>query len=210
MTYNPQHITNQSDLAVARFITQFQDKPYFEALLRSYMDQLQKVEDMLWEVITYRSIKNGFGITLDKIGKIVGRPRQGLIDSDYKIALYAQILINKSTGTPPELIKIAQLSIPIGFSFSYSESYPAGIIVRVFGQVAFNILVLFSNLRRAKSGGVRLQMVYSDQPTSSIFQFAPASTVVTNINHGFGDIDRGSGRTGGQLSNVLDSGTITS
>lgn len=209
MTYAPQQSTDHADRGPLRLLDQFKNKPKLVGLLRSYLKEIQKIEDAAWEVLYYRTILNGFGIVLDRIGKIVGRPRNSLIDSDYKIALRAQIRINRSSGTPEDIISVAVLSLPVGFGFLYHETYPAAIIASIPQQVTFNILVLFQNLTLCKLGGVRIQLEYTTDPPGEWFLWAPNNVAVTDTAHGWADIDRGSGiNAGGRLSSVLDSGSF--
>lgn len=201
MPYAPVQSTDQSDRSVTKFLQQFKGKPILEALLRAFVDEIQKIEDAAWEVILYRSIANGFGVVLDMIGDIVGKGRANLSDDDYKVALRAQIRINRSCGTPEDVIAVARLSVPSGFTLHYSEAYPATIIIQINEPITFSIPVLLLNLIAAKAGGVKLLLEYTAETNS--FMFADNNAVQTDATQGFQDYV--SGNYGGYLQSVASS-----
>lgn len=178
------------DRGIARFLEQFKNSPFFAALTRSYLNRVQELEDAIWEVILIRGIESSEGVNLDTIGKIVGRPRFGLIDSDYRVALRAEIRINRSAGTTIDVIDVGVLSIPVGFTFTYDEVPTATIIITVAATlpadpITFDPLVLFGNLVRTKAAGVRLQLIVFTVGTDNAFQFSDGTVDGTSATHGF-------------------------
>lgn len=184
MSYDPQKTTTHVEDGLEQFLEQFKDKPLINALLASYLKRIQKLEDAIWEVILIRGIEESEGVNLDVIGKIVGRPRLGLVDIDYRVALRAQIRINRSSGTPEDLIAVTRLSTA-GQSFVYNEAYPATVIIEVLGIPAYDILVLYDNLLRTKAGGVRLILEYALDLTP--FTWSDDDTSPADTALGWGD-----------------------
>lgn len=179
------------DRGPPRLLEQFKNKAVLTALLNSYLARVQELEDATWEVIFARNLKDGQGVVLDWIGTIVGRDRQGLGDDDYRIALRAQIRINRTQGKPEDVIDVASLSLPDQTNFTYTEQYPCGIYLEVLDQVVFSVSVLFRLLVKAKAGGVRLFLIYSIDPPATVFQFADHDplgyvTPVYDLAHGCG------------------------
>lgn len=202
MSYTIVPSTDHVERGKAKLLEQFKNSPRMNAILSSYLRRIQELEDAIWEVIIYRTIPNGFGIVLDRIGKIVGRKRAGLDDDDYKIALRAQIRINRSSGTPEDIIDVARLSLPEGFTFQYLEGYPATVIININEQVTFSILTLFRNLIMTKDGGVRLLVNYSEDDPAEIFTLAHGLSVSdTSDTRGLGW--SGDPSLGGRLRNSL-------
>lgn len=187
MTYNPQQINDHADQGVAKFLEQFKDKAALDGLARSYLNRVQELEDAIWEVILIRGVDFSEGVNLDALGQIVGRPRLGLGDVDYRVALRAQIRINRSSGTPEDMIAVTGLSITAGESFTFAEAYPATVVIEVLGQAIFNMLVLLDNLLRTKAGGVRLILEYSTVPTDHNFTFSDDDTTPADTQRGWGD-----------------------
>jgi len=195
-------ITDYAQTGLAQLLSQFQGKPAFGALVQSYLNRVQELENAIWEVILIRGIAASEGVNLDAIGVIVGRPRLGLDDTDYRVALNCQILINRSSGCPDDMINITTLSITPGQIFTYQEAYPATVLVTVEGIAAFNIPVLFDNLFRGKAAGVRLLIILSLQPAADTFTLSPfPGSPVASTTLGFSDITNPG--TGGYLTTIL-------
>ncbi len=167
-----------------------------EAMLASFTDRIQELEDAAWEVADYLLLKNAFGVVLDKIGKIVGRSRRGLEDDDYKIALRARIRINRSFGRPEDLIAVARLSLPSDFTFVYGEAYMA-VLVLVNEQATFDIPTLFANLTETRAGGVRLLLTMTTIDPGQVFTFGSGER---DELRGLGSVGSS---VGGKLSFVL-------
>lgn len=201
MSYSPEQITNYSEKGLTQLLSQFQGKPAFESLVQSYLNRVQELEYAIWEVIQIRGIDGSSGVGLDVIGNIVDRRRLGLNDVDYRVALKCQILINRSSGTPNDLIKITTLSITTSQLFSYQEAYEATVVITVQGIAAFNIPVLFDNLTRAKAGGVRLLLILSLAPVGNTFTLSPVSGPLGSTTLGFSDYSNPG--TGGFLTTVM-------
>ncbi len=102
-------IENRSDQAVGHLIQQYKDKVVFEGLTRAVTDQLQLVENMLWDIYEKRWLPNATGAQLDGLGSIVGEDRQGRNDDDYAIRIRARIAINTSKGTAEDLMKVFKI-----------------------------------------------------------------------------------------------------
>jgi hypothetical protein len=203
MTYDPQKITNHADQGVDKFLEQFKGEPALDALARSYLNRIQELEDAIWEVILIRGIDASEGVGLDAIGNIVGRKRLGLGDIDYRVALKAQIRINRSSGTPEDMIAVTALSVSPVQDFTYQEAYPATVVIEALGAMTFSILVLFDNLLRTKPGGVRLLLEYSEAALDASFTFSDDDTTMTDTGKGWGDDT--DPLTGGVFIDVLGS-----
>lgn len=203
MPYSLTQSLDHAERGLAKLLEQFKGKPRIEALLRAYLNRVQELENAAWEVINYRLLENAEGVQQDIIGRIVGRGRNALSDTDYFYALKGQIRINRSSGRPEDLIDVTRLSIPSGFVFSYGEFYPATVIISISGAVSFNISILFENLLRTKAGGVRLFLSYSEAAPANTFTFASGSTPELDTDQGFGDIN--DALIGGVFSGVLAS-----
>lgn len=193
--------TDHIDRGLAKAISIFKDKPVFQALLSSFLAEIQELENAIFEVIVYSGIDEVEGVSLDVLGKVLLRGRNGLSDVDYRIALKAQIAINRSQGTPVDVLKVATLSLPAGFTITYVELYPAAIFVMINeAPVSFTPRVLFESLKTAKPAGVRLLFQYSIAPSGEAFMFSHTSDVAS-MTQGFG---HGlTPTTGGYLDHML-------
>ena len=105
-------MTQNNDIsgdAVARLLYQFQDKTYIEGLVTSFTDQLQDIEDVIFDVRDDRWIDTASGTQLDNLGAIVGAERGGRSDADYKNLIIAQIGRNTSKGRATDIFTIFNL-----------------------------------------------------------------------------------------------------
>jgi hypothetical protein len=94
-----------------KILGQHQDKPIIKALVTSYLRRTQRVEDMAWSVVSELNIDAGTGWILDAIGRIIGRGRSTYAsDAVYRIALRAQIAINRSRGRVRDIVEVGALS----------------------------------------------------------------------------------------------------
>jgi hypothetical protein len=83
------------------------------------------------------------GVILDRLGKLVNEPRDGKTDEIYRLMIRLRTLLNTTTGSVPELIKVIKF-------FYGSETvhivpdYPAGLIILHDGEgpnVNFNEII---------------------------------------------------------------------
>lgn len=133
------------------------------ALLSSFLRRVQSIEDAAFEVLNARAAP--VGISLDRVGKIVGRGRGALNDADYLRAIRGQILANRSSGQADILIKIFDLVTPEEASVEVDEGDVATIVLEAHGEIP--LAPTWEILRTAKGGGVRLDLTYSPDAVSA-------------------------------------------
>lgn len=98
--------TDQVDKGVNRLIFDLQGKENLVKLLTLFLNQTNDLEDANFSTLQERGIYEAIGFQLDLIGKIVGLPRNGLGDDDYRLALLIKIGVNTSDGTPNVMISL--------------------------------------------------------------------------------------------------------
>jgi hypothetical protein len=202
MTYTPERVTDTVERGLALLLEQFKGKPLLEGLLSSYLAQVQKLEDCAWEVIDHTALEDLEGQALDDLGVLLRRGRDDLSDDDYRIALRAQIRINRSSGTTVDLQDVAILSVPDGTALAYDEYYPATVRFKIVGDSsAVNLSTFWVNLKATKLGGVRLFVEYGVTADEDMFAFAPTTAGATDSNKGWGDAVAGG--VGGRLASVI-------
>ena len=147
---------------VSRLIEQFKNKPDLEALIRSYLLQLQDVEDALFEIILERNLDVAVGVQLEAIGGIVQQPRTTSDDERFRTAIRARIAINLSNATPEDVIKVASLLLVDGEAFRIREEPPAQLRVEVIDPLtSADVDLLFDLLEAADAAGVRLVLQWN-------------------------------------------------
>jgi len=185
MTDLPAHDIEHAARGVERLIDRYA-KPRTSALLASWLDEVQEVEDALWQLLVERSLATAEGDQLDVLGAIVGEPRQGRDDETYRLWIAARNAVNRSSGLTVEMLGIARKLIPPAYGLELAEYYPAALIMHIVGTLpvadGFQIARM---LRLAKAAGVLFGMTWTSAADEDTFTFAPADVVVPGSSMGF-------------------------
>lgn len=151
------------------FTSAYRSQATLNAMLESFLNRAQDLENAIWAVINIFLLDNANGIWLDWFGKIVGQPRDNLSDTDFRIAIRLRILANKSYGLSEDVIKIASLLANPNKAY-YLDVYPASFIIE-----AWNIngaLPAASLLTEARATGTYGVFDYSTWPASDVVRFS--------------------------------------
>lgn len=172
--------TSHALKGISRFIEQYKEKPRMEQWARSYLIEIQALEDAFWQIYTMRWIDSATGEQLVVLGEIVGQYNPGLSEENYRVLIRARIAVNRSNGRPDELIDILAL-----LSESFAE--PA-VIMLVEGLTADYTLNLISDigsidpdivfglmLDHADPAGVAANFVFGFDTTDDLFIWSSAS-----------------------------------
>lgn len=166
-------ITDHQEIAFQRLPDRFRDLeqlyPAFwraglctgwEGLLFSLVEPAQQLEDIMFDMLAAMDLSNAAGVQLDRIGQIVGQPRNGLVDADYLVQIQAQISENNSDGTANNLMTISTLVLGVdALSVLIKEVFPAKAVIGVGTDTTpDNIARLVEPLQGAKVAGVGLDI----------------------------------------------------
>lgn len=175
-------------LALARLVRQFQ-KPRFRAYVKRTVAPIQLLEHILIQVYIARRIDNATGDLLDKFGKLVGQPRLGFDDDNYRRYIRARIRANRSRGTGPDILLVAKLVLDEDEALlELDNTGNASFRLRVKGIIITQqeVQALLSFLRRAVSAGVRFILVTQNASDADSFSYAPFSGPGTGTGKGYG------------------------
>lgn len=166
----PEKITDHVAQAKGRLTSMFKDRRLIVVLLSAIIKQLQELENVTWQVIESRQLANSpVGVQLDKLGKITGEPRKGRSDAAYLEAVKLRILINRSTGKVPDLLRILSVAAN-GNPWEYREKYPANYEITFSGTPeALDALVAASD--EADPQGVGGRVYYTPGNIVDLFSF---------------------------------------
>ncbi len=165
-------ITDHATAAVARLLQQFRGLSRIEKLVRALASRTQGIEDMLWSLATERGIDNAIGAQLDVIGRRVGQSREGMDDEVYRVWLRARMLLNRCSGTAPEIVAIFKLLLPVigGSGLEIELQPPAALVLRILGKLTGDADQLARILRKAKVAGVRALLEWRLSTEDETFQ----------------------------------------
>ncbi len=166
----PTQITGHSDQAVALLIEQYQEKPNLEKLIRAYVDELQHIEDAIWDVLQEQTVTNATGVNLDVIGRIVGEDRHGANDDDYRVRVTARIAVNRSSGQWFDLNSVAS-TLFSGTEYRWINHKTMSLELRLDTALSERPGVEQATLEEATGAGTRLDVVYSVDAEADRFAF---------------------------------------
>lgn len=189
-------ITDHQARGAQLLTEQFKHQPYITLLLKSWLGEVQQLEDAAHELQLQRTLEYATGAHLDILGALVGQQRGDRTDVVYRIWIAARALVNRSSGTTAQLIAIA--SKLCGDPVWLEEQYPGCFTMHarqpLAGVTGDEVAQL---LRLAKSAGVAMHFRWSD--TARGFRFSASGSSVMGSDHGF---------TLSRLSAVSDGGEI--
>lgn len=143
--------------ALARLIERWrQDRnPNLAKLISSFTDEVQELENAIWDSIVARLPDYAEGAQLDVLGRIVGRRRDGLGDAAYRAHIKAQVRINQSFGNAEDVIEVIKLVDTVSFHF---RDYPIASFSVWFDAPPSNASIgreLPDLISRTRAAGVR-------------------------------------------------------
>jgi hypothetical protein len=159
--------------AIGRLREQFKDKPNIVALLSALVRPSQAIENTLQDMLVFRTVDRATGVNLDRLGKIVGQPRNGLVDDDYRRYIRARIAANRSRGTVNDILKVARLIVySDDASLEIDQQGTAAFVIRVVGVTVDPSLaaILLAFLKASKSAGVRVILEVAQNLPGGIFK----------------------------------------
>lgn len=171
-------ITNHVERALARRIQKLKGKPSFTAFLTSLVQQAQPLEDAIYQLLVERQIDTAIEVQLNAIGSLVGQPRNGLPDDDYRRLVRARISVNRSNGRVSDVLTVAKLVIDdIDALLKITQEFPASVCLEVQDVITpsstADLLIPF--LRDTVAAGVRIILKTSADVAAEMFTFAKAT-----------------------------------
>jgi hypothetical protein len=172
---------------LALLLEQFKDKPRLAAVLCTLLERVQELDDAAFQVLTERYLDAGADAQLDVLGRIVGEPRQGRTDDQYRPFLRARILINRSNGLTEEILHIVRVVLGEDASFTLREEFPAAFTIVAGDAIAITPDSIIRLLQQAKAAGVRVLLEYSLVDDDATFTFARSAAPQPSSTQGFSD-----------------------
>ena len=206
------YIDTHSTDALARIAEQYKDSTRLRGLISSIADQVQDIDDAIWELATERYLYSDAeigdttvnyvaeGDQLDVLGRILNLTRQNMTDAQYRLALKGQVKMLKSSGTVEELIAIFAAARPDA-TITVANSYPAGFTLTLTDDVIetalSNILVKF--VHNGRAAGVYGILEWQETADAGCLILSDAASYPeTSTTTGLGDVS--DPLTGGALT----------
>jgi 3-methyladenine DNA glycosylase/8-oxoguanine DNA glycosylase len=194
-----EQITDHADAGVKLLARQFRGKPLIEALLRSWLDQVQEAEDAFWALLVNTTLETAVGDALDQIGALLGKLRGTLDDDAYRAVLRAIVRARMSSGTAADIQAVVVLLLD-AITYTYTEGY-GSVLIEPHEPLPFAGAAAIDVLRLTKAGGVQLQLIDPPDAETDLFTCsADPFRATTDAARGFSDTTQAAG---GQLTGVL-------
>ncbi len=186
MSINLEHNEEHREQARDMVIEQFKRSQKFNDWLGVYIDQVQGLEDALWQLYTERGVDTAEGAQLDVLGVIVGQDRLGLEDEDYRTRIKVRIRLNRASGIADDIYDVFGLMLgnQIG-AVDLQEVYPAGLIVQMNEYVDTSASVLAAILKEARGAGIDTSLVWLPSEDGIFECSSDAAPVTGSLDEGF-------------------------
>lgn len=157
--------------AQARLIDEFKAHVNIDAIVKAFAQQDQDLEDAAFEVLLNTVLPAAVGVQLDGLGDIVGAERGGLNDTDFAILIQGQILVNKSSGTIPQMIELAT-AMGASSGVVLTENFPAKFNMESTTLLLPNGAQIGALLVSGRAAGVGFAFIWHNSATPFKFDTA--------------------------------------
>jgi len=182
-------ISDHAARAVANLTSEFDNASDLQALLTEViMPEVQELEVLFYSLITERLLDGATGAQLDAWGKIVGEPRDGLNDTQYREFIRARIRTNLAEGEIERIIDVLK-TITMADTVRFIPAFPASFVVQFevtsYGDPGFNNRVK-NQIESITPSGVGIQIVeaktdafgFAEDPTALGFGVGEFASVI--------------------------------
>lgn len=145
-----------------------------EKFIATLATPFQSLESCLQQLLTERSIDTAVGEQLNVIGRIVGQPRNGLSDDDYRRYIRARITTNRANGTIANLITVTDLIVYDDDAYYEIDNQGAAcVVIRIQDLAITEDLadIVASFLKDTVSAGVRVILEYFTSTPGTTFKW---------------------------------------
>lgn len=198
------HITDHVQRAARKLISQYRDKPRIKAMLRSLITGQQTLEDAVYEYITVHTIDDAPDHLLQAFGEIVGVQKLREGGFDYRDQVRTKIIVNRQSGEPDSLIRIAATLVGGDFEdILLTEHSDTSATLRLLTDplpTEEHVRQMNFFLQLAKPGGVKLTLRYSMVAANNTFTFAASNTPQSSTTKGWGNVAQ---NTGGKWAGAI-------
>jgi hypothetical protein len=187
------HVSDAQD----RLLEQYKGKVRIEGLIGCFVEQIQDLEQAIFDLVEKRSLSGATGVQLDLIGTIVVQDRLGFSDDLYRALLAAKIGENVSQADPERVREIVKL-LTGATLVNIQKNPPAAYSVSINTQIDPSLIDFFyQRIDRVDAAAVRIETLECFDPDSS---FAFEGGPIGSGEDGFGDLT--DVNVGGQFAEI--------
>lgn len=184
-------ITTHVNDAIARLLYQYKDSDRLKYILTAFSEQIQELEQAIFDLDAGRQIYNAEGEQLDLLGEIVGIERNGLEDDQYRLFILGKIGENFTDASIGRTAAV--YAVLLGSDIVQEQDlYPAGAGYAAGGTLDDSLVsIVWMMVQRSLGAAIRLEFLELFDEEQGFAFDGPAGTGL-----GFGDAtDAGAGGT---------------
>lgn len=143
--------------ALSRLCIQWVGQPDLATFITIMATPATLIENAMWQLLINRTLDNATGVTLDKLGALVGQARPTLVDADYRRFIRARIAANRSHGLDEEILNVARLVInDTGLTLAVKDIGDASftLSIRTVTVTAQTLAILVLLVQKAAGAGI--------------------------------------------------------
>lgn len=125
-------LKDYTEEALSLLLPQFDNSPKLKGLLQTAVEPTIEWQGGLEQMLLAYDARVCGGEQLGKLGKLLNVVRGDKSDEDFRAAILARIIINKSTGSGKNLIEILRLVLGDDIGFRVVEQYPASVQIIIY------------------------------------------------------------------------------
>ena len=178
-------ITNHAEDCQLDLLAQHRGRPVIAAMVESYVERLQLIEDAFFQMLASFAIDSATGAALDAHGLWVLESRQGRLDDPYRAAIKARGSLYRSRGTVDDIIAAVRIfasssALAVGYRQAGIAEYELTFQTLAGGTLAAADAVATSVLPLSPAG-VKAYVIYTATEAAPPFRF---DTVGAGLNQG--------------------------
>lgn len=169
-----QFISEHDEIAARKLAPPFWGKPFIAALLSSFMREIQRLEDTVWNILDIRTLANADLPRLKVLGKLVGQPRLNFSTESYRLLIEARALANVSRGRGSDLLAVLELLVGPGNYILYELGDATLYLTVIQPLTTEDVDMLTQVLPDTRAAGVGLQLLFSSVTFADVFVWGDA------------------------------------
>lgn len=156
-------ITDYFHQGLVEFVAPFWGKPRMAAMLRSFLNRVQELEDAGWEVLEAFNINTADDARLAVLGRIVGQPNFGWSTETYRSIIRAKIRTNRSKSREDDIVDVIRLAMNSESRIYLQHMSPATVLVWLTdGLDEDHEEALLFLMPKTRAAGVKMQLMWTE------------------------------------------------
>lgn len=167
---------------LVNLIPPFWGKPVIAAILRSYLNRVQQLEDDAWRQLTAFDVNTCDAVRLAVLGRVVCLRNRGWDTETYRRVIRGKIAANKSRGLDVDIQIVTQLALPTELDVVVWSFAPATMLVAPQepvtpeGQEALMFL-----LPKTRAAGVQMHVAFSPDTATEDYDYTSGGRIYGDV-----------------------------